>query len=877
MVKRHLFVMMLAVLPGFLIGTQARAADVLVAAVLPASRAVAVNATATAFATIINTSASAAQGCSLALPAGFSQATFGYQTTDPATNQVTGTPNTPVSIAAGAAKTFVFSVTPTVAFAQTDLALRFACTSGETAAPISGVNTFLLTSSAQATPDIVALAATISNDGIVRTPGTQASGAFAIAVVNVGAAGTVIASVDTGGTTLPATFAICQTDAQAQCLQPPAASVPATFAHNQTGTFSVFVTTTGTPIALDPAHFRVFARFSVAGGSVGATSVAVQTQITIGSGGGTLQLGDVTLQVDSETTVVPTDFSATRVSDPAPMPPGVHSLNRSFQITPSNRANLFNHGLNAPVTLTIPYSGTSVTDPNKLVVLHFNSASGKYEPTTTHAIDTTAQTITFDSRSFSPFSLSQIDFFPDTGDAQFRPYANGFRIGNSGVEYLTPGGNCFGITAFALYYWSTFGQFNHLWSDFPFDNPAPPYSIQDILATRAQINMSAYWKTLGSLLSNVGVQPLSPGYAVYLAKLAITGGSPVVIRVGEFGGKAGHAVLLVAYDLNNFYYYDPNFPGKPTDPAPLYGLRSVAYSDFFGFEPYPDDAHLSLWTVVTAPSFGGGDSFAQILRDAQSGFAGSQNITVSAPRQGDNLSEYKTQLEATFGGNLNGASTAYLWRDGLSGFELIHVGLGSINQSHSVKPGQNTWLLLAGVQDFSGYVDNTLANAAAVLLRFNGPPPSIFHAQLHWTDPSTDMDLYVAEPGGEVAWYAHRTTASGLNHLIDVTSGFGPEDSILAAPSAPMAGNYTVRVHYYSDHGFGTHTEGDVTVTLYEGDSKKQVGPVSKHWQTNISGSQATAADGRPCCNQAPGSTGPDWVNSGGPLFTVDIVNGRIQ
>src|SRR5262249_42685991 len=157
-------------------------------------------------------------------------------------------------------------------FAQTDIAIVMACTSGQVVAPISGVNTFLLTSSATATPDIVVLAATISNDGVVRTPGTAATGAFSVATVDVGAAGAVTASVDTGGVVLPLTFVICQTNAQAQCLQNPATSVQANFGANQPGTFSVFVTSTGSVITLDPAHFRVFVRFAFNNGSVGATS-----------------------------------------------------------------------------------------------------------------------------------------------------------------------------------------------------------------------------------------------------------------------------------------------------------------------------------------------------------------------------------------------------------------------------------------------------------------------------------------------------------------------------------------------------------------------------------------------------------------------------
>jgi len=245
--------------------------------VLPTSRAVGVNKNATAFATIINTGTRAATACALALPSGAPAATFSYQTTDPNTNASIGAANTPANIPAGASQTFVFSITPMTTFGETEIAIRMSCTSGEAVTPISGVNTFLLTSSSTPTPDVVALSATTTRDGVVSTPDITGTGAFSVATVNVGAAGTVTASVDTGTAKLPATFALCQTDAQAQCQQSPQSSVQSTFAANQTGTFSVFVTATGTTIAFDPANSRVFVRFKFNGGSVGSTSVAVKT------------------------------------------------------------------------------------------------------------------------------------------------------------------------------------------------------------------------------------------------------------------------------------------------------------------------------------------------------------------------------------------------------------------------------------------------------------------------------------------------------------------------------------------------------------------------------------------------------------------------
>jgi N-acetylneuraminic acid mutarotase len=158
----------------------------LMAAVLPTSRSVQVGTPATAFATIINTDSNMATGCTIS-PITSIPATLTYQTTDPATNQVIGAPNAPVDIPAGAAQSFVFALTPTAPMALTDLPLSFDCANTDPAPVISGLNTFLLSASATPVPDIVAMAATPSGDGIVNLSGTNGVGAFAVATVNVGA------------------------------------------------------------------------------------------------------------------------------------------------------------------------------------------------------------------------------------------------------------------------------------------------------------------------------------------------------------------------------------------------------------------------------------------------------------------------------------------------------------------------------------------------------------------------------------------------------------------------------------------------------------------------------------------------------------------
>lgn len=250
---------------------------VLVAAVLPSSRSVQVGQTATAFATIINAGSVTGTACSIA-PSTTIPATFSYQTTNSATNALTGSPNTPVDIAAGAAQSFIISVTPTAQIAPTSVAFSFSCTNAASGALTTGVNDLLLSGSTTPASDMVAMAATLLNDGIVHIPTNTGTGAFAIASVNLGAAGALTVSADTGSAGLPLALTICQTvPSTGQCMASPSAAVTPTIASGATPTFAIFATGSAA-IPFAPGTSRVFVRFRDSTNAVrGLTSVAVKT------------------------------------------------------------------------------------------------------------------------------------------------------------------------------------------------------------------------------------------------------------------------------------------------------------------------------------------------------------------------------------------------------------------------------------------------------------------------------------------------------------------------------------------------------------------------------------------------------------------------
>jgi hypothetical protein len=264
---------------GFFItpGTALQPCVTNLSAILPASRTVQVGATATAFMTVLNLANVPAFDCSLGI-AGAPVGRFTYQATDPHTNALVGHPNPTLDIPANGMQTYVFALTPAAAVAATDVSLAVKCANHGAVPHIAGVNTLTFAATLNPTPDMVALALTTSNDGILAIPAVGAAGAFSVASINLGTTAQVQVSADTGGGTLPIAITLCQTNpASGVCLVAPAALVSTTVAAGATPTFAVFAQA-NQAVPLDAAHNRIFLRFKdINGALVGATSVAVRT------------------------------------------------------------------------------------------------------------------------------------------------------------------------------------------------------------------------------------------------------------------------------------------------------------------------------------------------------------------------------------------------------------------------------------------------------------------------------------------------------------------------------------------------------------------------------------------------------------------------
>jgi hypothetical protein len=229
----------------------------------------------TVSATIINTATKGGASCRISLA---EEVPFllDYQVTDPLTNLPVGTPNEPVDIGAQSEQTFVIGLTPTATMDPREVALSYGCANSQPASILTGVNTLLLSASDTPVPDIVALAATPSGDGIIRADLSVGTAAFAVASINVGAADEITVSARTGEAVLPLALSLCQTNStDGACLAPPLESVTSNMTNGATPTFSVFLSVSG-EIPPDPATHRIFVYFRGGNGDTrGLTSVAV--------------------------------------------------------------------------------------------------------------------------------------------------------------------------------------------------------------------------------------------------------------------------------------------------------------------------------------------------------------------------------------------------------------------------------------------------------------------------------------------------------------------------------------------------------------------------------------------------------------------------
>jgi len=245
-------------------------------AVLPGVRSVQVGETATAFLTAVNAGAEVLEDCTIAPDTPF-PGSLQYQTTDPTTNALVGQANTSVDLPAGGTQSFVIALTPTAVFAPAELSFSFQCTNAPRARSVSGLSTLLLGAAAAPTADVIALAATTSQDGVLRMPGAGSTAAFGAATLNVGATA-ILRLVTDMPADMPLEITLCETNPEtAQCIAPPVPEINTNAFRDGSATYSVFVRALDV-VNFDPENARIRVLFMDGDLVRGATSVAITTE-----------------------------------------------------------------------------------------------------------------------------------------------------------------------------------------------------------------------------------------------------------------------------------------------------------------------------------------------------------------------------------------------------------------------------------------------------------------------------------------------------------------------------------------------------------------------------------------------------------------------
>jgi len=244
----------------------------LVSALLPSSRSAQTDQSVTVFATMV--ADQIGNECGIELASSI-DASIWYQRTDPATNALIGSPNSPVYMRPGVPMSFAIGITGFTPLEPTEVFFNYVCNTGSGAPVVGALNTLLFSVSDEAPQDIVALSATLGGDGIVRIPDDESFGVFSVANVNLGTAGNVTASVSVLGTPLEEVL-LCPTVFETgACIEAPSQINTTFLGANGTASYGIFVRASY-PVDFRPDENRVVVLFTDDNGVVrGRTSVAV--------------------------------------------------------------------------------------------------------------------------------------------------------------------------------------------------------------------------------------------------------------------------------------------------------------------------------------------------------------------------------------------------------------------------------------------------------------------------------------------------------------------------------------------------------------------------------------------------------------------------
>ena len=436
-------------------------------------------------------------------------------------------------------------------------------------------------------------------------------------------------------------------------------------------------------------------------------AITSTTNLTVGSQGGTIgfsvgPLNGVTVSVPVG--ALPSNMPFTVSHNAATLDTNMagsfsgHVIDLHVAGTPTNGINTFDQ----PIGITIPFTndGTSVPVP------YYIDATGSLHPAQVVSIDNQSGHLTFETFHASPYTWILASLTNLLGNltlhnaTTYFPWVDGFQVGNPGSIY-NPGGECFGITAFAQWYFreKAGGLYSKYMQNIPLGSGGATIKGQEVIRTRAFDSVSRLFDSYVPRRSASFNLTPAQRYASICNILVNT-------KVPTILSTFGHSILV--YDFYSsgatqgvLLVNDPNYPGE---------VQQIRYDPAFSnrFQYVSPDMTWSNLAVMGDGSFQM-EGFDTIYADAEAGFNGNGAAQV-APTSHTN-GQAVTQRNITLTGIItngqvvvdnrvggggqkevdplftqeNGALHAQLAAD----FEVRHraFGTGEVNQDLAVRQG----------------------------------------------------------------------------------------------------------------------------------------------------------------------------------------------
>jgi hypothetical protein len=284
-----------------------------------------------------------------------------------------------------------------------------------------------------------------------------------------------------------------------------------------------------------------------------------------------------------------------------------------------------NAEFDAPLEITLPYSDSA----NYIPVPYYINGDGGFEGCDIKSIDAVNGTYTFYTWHASQFTTIKAAKEPPLlaeYSTKFKPEEDGFQVQNVTTPYS--GGQCFGHTSFAAWYYRTIrraaGSEPALYGSF-MNDIGDGWKGQNAIASRCQLAYSRKREQYITVTS--AQQSLTDTEVRYIImNMLANTGSPVLlyVRANRPGGlHAHHSILAYAYDADELFVWDPNSPAPQMTPR-------ITWDELFGdFNDFLNGGYNFNWIRYQGlGSYQVAESYTDIWQDAKLQFA-SADTTIS--------------------------------------------------------------------------------------------------------------------------------------------------------------------------------------------------------------------------------------------------------